>query len=261
MRIGALAQAAGTTSRAIRHYHRLGVLPEPSRTSAGYREYSMTDVVRLLRIRRLAESGVPLRNIADMVGTGSRVQDNIVGDLTDLVDAIQREQSVLAAKKARLTMLLADARDGRPLTALPRLLADRLAHLIEQNQGVTRTELEREREHLEVLALSGTLPDELAVMMADSLDDAESVASYLSILTRWSALYGLDPATATADIEALASEVAGLVELAVTGRNLTPESWDADTPSLLALHDVVPDPTQRAVVVRAAELVAEADQR
>lgn len=153
MRIGVLAQAAATTPRAVRHYHRLGLLPEPNRTPSRYREYTMKDLVRLMRIRRLATSGVPLAGIAAMTAERGRAHDDVVGDLTDLVAAIEREQTFLEIKKARLLGLLADARQGRPLSALPRPLADRLTELIEQTVGATRSELERERDHLEVLAL------------------------------------------------------------------------------------------------------------
>ncbi|WP_145977638.1 MerR family transcriptional regulator, partial [Rhodococcus sp. BS-15] len=64
MRIGSLADAAGTTPRTVRHYHRLGLLGEPRRLSNGYREYTIDDVVRLMRIRWLADAGMPLGAIA-----------------------------------------------------------------------------------------------------------------------------------------------------------------------------------------------------
>jgi len=45
MRIGELAAIAGVTTRTVRHYHRIGLLPEPERQSNGYREYSLRDAV------------------------------------------------------------------------------------------------------------------------------------------------------------------------------------------------------------------------
>lgn len=131
MRIGIFAQAAGTTPRAVRHYHRLGLIPDPARTPSGYRDYSMSDVVRLMKVRRLAESGVPLGSIAAMIVEDSR--SDVVDDINDLLSGIEREQKMLETKKSRLLGLLVDAREGRPLTALPRHLADRLTQLIEQN--------------------------------------------------------------------------------------------------------------------------------
>jgi DNA-binding transcriptional MerR regulator len=41
MRIGELAGLVGISTRAIRHYHRVGLLAEPARKANGYREYSL----------------------------------------------------------------------------------------------------------------------------------------------------------------------------------------------------------------------------
>jgi DNA-binding transcriptional MerR regulator len=58
--IGQLASYAGVTIRAVRHYHQIGLLPEPERDASGYRTYQAAAVVRLIRIRTQAEAGVPL---------------------------------------------------------------------------------------------------------------------------------------------------------------------------------------------------------
>ncbi|WP_375545663.1 MerR family transcriptional regulator [Dietzia cinnamea] len=50
MRIGQVAQIVGISARSIRHYHRLGVIAEPARTSGGYREYGVADLARIARI-------------------------------------------------------------------------------------------------------------------------------------------------------------------------------------------------------------------
>ncbi|WP_432278787.1 MerR family transcriptional regulator [Nocardia carnea] len=68
MRISELAAAAGTTPRAVRHYHRLGLLPEPARPGNGYREYGMAELTRLMRIRWLAGNGLPLGAVAALFG-------------------------------------------------------------------------------------------------------------------------------------------------------------------------------------------------
>lgn len=58
-----LATLAGTTVNTIRHYHRLGLLEEPERRYNGYKQYEVRHLVRLLRVRRLADLGVPLAQI------------------------------------------------------------------------------------------------------------------------------------------------------------------------------------------------------
>ncbi|TNM36473.1 MerR family transcriptional regulator [Nocardioides albidus] len=68
--ISQLASYAGVTVRAVRHYHAKGLLPEPERDHSGYRRYDAAAVVELIRIRTLAEAGVPL----------SRVQELLVAD-------------------------------------------------------------------------------------------------------------------------------------------------------------------------------------
>ncbi|MFC7455941.1 MerR family transcriptional regulator [Brachybacterium sp. GCM10030267] len=59
-----LARIAGTTLNTVRHYHRIGVLPEPERASNGYKQYGIQHLVQLVRIRRLSALGIPLTRIA-----------------------------------------------------------------------------------------------------------------------------------------------------------------------------------------------------
>ncbi|WP_299542291.1 TipAS antibiotic-recognition domain-containing protein [uncultured Streptomyces sp.] len=62
-----IAKKAGTTSRTLRHYGELGLLP-PSRTGAnGYRYYDQDALVRLQRILLLRQLGLPLAAIGDVL--------------------------------------------------------------------------------------------------------------------------------------------------------------------------------------------------
>src|ERR1700748_975997 len=65
--IGQLAAYAGVTVRAVRHYHRIGLLPEPERDASGYRRYGARSVVSLIKIRTLAGAGVPPSRIGQML--------------------------------------------------------------------------------------------------------------------------------------------------------------------------------------------------
>ena len=65
--IGQLASYAGVTIRAVRHYHQVGLMPEPERDVSGYRTYDAEAVVRLIRIRTLAEAGVPLARVQELL--------------------------------------------------------------------------------------------------------------------------------------------------------------------------------------------------
>lgn len=62
-----IAQMAGTTSRTLRHYDDIGLLP-PSRIGAnGYRYYDQTALTRLQRILLLRELGLGLPAIAEVL--------------------------------------------------------------------------------------------------------------------------------------------------------------------------------------------------
>ena len=66
--IGQLADYVGVTRRAVRHYHQRGLLPEPERDASGYRRYGAQAVVDLIRIKTLADAGVPLARIETVLG-------------------------------------------------------------------------------------------------------------------------------------------------------------------------------------------------
>ncbi|WIM67670.1 MerR family transcriptional regulator [Corynebacterium breve] len=69
MKIKELADLTGTTVWAIRHYHHIGLLPVP--TNRGVRDYDLDHAVRLVRIRALAESGIALTAIKEILDESS----------------------------------------------------------------------------------------------------------------------------------------------------------------------------------------------
>lgn len=77
--IGQLAAYASVTVRTVRHYHAMGLLPEPERDHSGYRRYDASAIVTLIRIRTLAAAGVPL----------SRVQELLAADEGEFAAAIE----------------------------------------------------------------------------------------------------------------------------------------------------------------------------
>lgn len=95
-----LAGLAGTTVNTVRHYHRLGLLPEPDRELNGYKQYGVTDLVRLLRIRRLADLGVPLSKIGQVSAGGENGADTlrqVDADLAVGMDRLRRAREDIAA--------------------------------------------------------------------------------------------------------------------------------------------------------------------
>ena len=102
-----LADLAGTTVNTIRHYHRLGLLEDPDRRTNGYKQYDVSHLVCLLRIRRLVELGVPLSEVGVARSAG-----DVPPEVLRQVDA------QLAAEIERLTRARSDIavilRDGVP---------------------------------------------------------------------------------------------------------------------------------------------------
>ena len=76
MRVAEIARLTGTTVRTVRYYHQLGLLPVPEER-AGWRDYDLTHVARLSRIRWFVQAGVPLKSIAQILdqNAGTSVQD------------------------------------------------------------------------------------------------------------------------------------------------------------------------------------------
>lgn len=115
LRIGELAELAATTPRAIRHYHRLGLLAEPERDESGYRRYGPRHLVRLVRIRRLRSVGMPLQRIAENVGTDSTDID-LASTLRSLADEIEQQIRGLTDLRARVLDIAASGSLSDPAT-------------------------------------------------------------------------------------------------------------------------------------------------
>jgi DNA-binding transcriptional MerR regulator len=118
MRIGELAGLVGISTRAIRHYHHIGLLAEPARKANGYREYSLRDAVELARVRRLTELGLSLDEVGDALARDAgRDLAEILRELdADLAD----QEAGLRQRRARLAQLLQQAEaGGKPCEQAP----------------------------------------------------------------------------------------------------------------------------------------------
>ncbi|MER7004325.1 MerR family transcriptional regulator [Dactylosporangium sp. NPDC000555] len=103
MRIGELAELAGTSTRALRYYEQHGLLAA-RRTSNGYREYDDSDLRLVREIRSLLEIGFNLEDTRPFVeclrsgrATGAECPGSIevLGrKLADLDGCIARLQAV-----------------------------------------------------------------------------------------------------------------------------------------------------------------------
>src|SRR5258708_17272980 len=109
LRIGQLAQRAGVSTDTIRYYERLGLLPKPQRSPAGYREYGEHIVNRIALVRNAMRFGFPLREIAGFLhvreagGTPCRQVRRAAQTILDRVD---QEIAELTATRATMRATL-----------------------------------------------------------------------------------------------------------------------------------------------------------
>ncbi|MEV5828817.1 MerR family transcriptional regulator [Spirillospora sp. NPDC052242] len=101
--IGELASYAGVTVRTVRHYHAKGLLPEPERDRSGYRRYDGGAVIELIRIRTLAEAGVPLARVRELLRADGEEFAAAVADIDRRLRDEIRERRRRRARIARLT--------------------------------------------------------------------------------------------------------------------------------------------------------------
>jgi DNA-binding transcriptional MerR regulator len=109
--IGQLARAVGVSVKTIRVYHAKGLLPEPERDFSGYRRYTAQDAVELVKIRALAEAGVPLARIREF-RSGSDAE--LRAALGRVADDLARRISGLQRTQERLRQLAAGDADQLP---------------------------------------------------------------------------------------------------------------------------------------------------
>jgi DNA-binding transcriptional MerR regulator len=132
--IGQLAAHAGVTVRAIRHYHRCGLLAEPARDASGYRRYEAQAVVDLIRIKTLADAGVPLARVQDLLGAGP---GEFAAAITEIDKSLQAKIRDLTRHRRRIAELTAGERLFLPSEVVD--LLDELRALGVSERGV-RTE-------------------------------------------------------------------------------------------------------------------------
>ncbi|TYP90443.1 MerR family transcriptional regulator [Blastococcus xanthinilyticus] len=160
--ISQLASYAGVTVRAVRHYHVKGLLPEPDRDHSGYRRYDAAAVVQLIRIRTLAEAGVPLSRVRDLLAAGEEEFAAAVGEIDRRLRAEIRERE---RSRRRIAQLAA----GDSL-ALPAEVVTYLERM--QAYGFPQRLIEVERDSW--ILIAARMPEEVPVFMAAKLAQVEN---------------------------------------------------------------------------------------
>ncbi|PWD50706.1 MerR family transcriptional regulator [Serinibacter arcticus] len=129
VQIGDAATFVGTTPRAIRHYHEIGLLPEPERGSDDRRRYRYDDMIQLLWIRKMADAGVALDDIREALAHPAAAGSS----REDADDVLERLETTLLAREAALqrqrTAVQRMRRRGSRLGLLSDVVAGRLENL------------------------------------------------------------------------------------------------------------------------------------
>jgi DNA-binding transcriptional MerR regulator len=168
--IGQLADYAGVTIKAVRHYHRRGLLAEPPRDASGYRRYGAEHAIQLVKIRTLAEAGVPL----------ARIKQLLDADPIAFAAAIAEIERNLEARiehlcRTRVGIAQLSAGDQLFVSAEVAVYLDRLREI-----GVSERGMQLERDVW--ILMQAVAPGQAAIWVADkleALDDPEFRAVYL----------------------------------------------------------------------------------
>lgn len=107
--IGQVAASTGESRDTIRYYERIGLVPKPIRTPAGYRQYRSGIVNRLALIRNAQRFGFSLREIAAFLGVrdgGGRPCHDVRAAAARMLVAIDRQIADLAATRRRMKTTL-----------------------------------------------------------------------------------------------------------------------------------------------------------
>ena len=279
MRIGEVAQIVGISARSIRHYHRVGVLAEPERTTGGYREYDVADLARIARIAFLSSSGVPLREVGALLeaeagrdgssgGGDPAMHDpataptaNPADDLAAIRDGIDEQIAQLTRQRDRLDVIAQRATAGLPPGLLPEPVARALETCRAEADGDPKLTalLDRERDLLDLVGLSGAFPDALTASYVAIGADAGRRRAYLDMLAGFQRIEGRRPADVEPEITRLVDALLSDADLRALVTGPTPAA-DSPTPSSErnrpadrtgpTLDQLLPDPAQREVLRR-----------
>jgi DNA-binding transcriptional MerR regulator len=129
--IGALSKLTGISVKTIRYYSDIGLLPEESRTEAGYRRYDEEGLSRLELIRALRDLGFDIaatRRVADHQTTLEEVARAHV----DAVDARIRQLKLRRAVLQAIAAGTARPMEVQRMTAFAEASADEARHIVEE---------------------------------------------------------------------------------------------------------------------------------
>ena len=147
MRIGQLADETGVTTKTIRYYEEIGLLPAPARRPSGYRSYAGADVDRLDFVAKAKALGLSLEEIGDILRASSpeavncaHVVDLLTGKRDELEHWIRDAESLRDALDHTIQASRAGIEDSSAAYHCPVIehgLHERALHLDGVAHGIT----------------------------------------------------------------------------------------------------------------------------
>ncbi|MBP1886675.1 Cu(I)-responsive transcriptional regulator [Sinorhizobium mexicanum] len=118
MNIGDVARASGVSTKMIRYYETIGLIPPASRSESGYRNYGDNDVHTLRFIRRARDLGFTVEQMVDLLALWrdrSRASSEVKKIALDQVEILERKAEELKAMSRTLKHLATHCHgDERP---------------------------------------------------------------------------------------------------------------------------------------------------
>jgi len=111
---GKIAKEAGVNLETIRFFEKIGLMPDPPRSAAGYRVYGIDDLKRLKFIRRVRELGFSnqeVKGLLEMVD-GTFACDDVKDIALSNVEIIRKKIADLDRMKEALSSLAAECCGG-----------------------------------------------------------------------------------------------------------------------------------------------------
>lgn len=186
-----LSALAGVSIRALRHYHKVGVLDEPPRTAAGYRQYGVRDLIRLLRIKRLAALGIALEQMPPLLDQtdddSAVVLNQLDHELAAQIDQLTCQRHLIAQLQAQntppdlppeLSLHLAEftrPNASRILSRIDRDLSVLFAHFVKPAGMAPIAEAYRQLNSPAILPVVVELNDRFENLSADTPQDQVDV--------------------------------------------------------------------------------------
>lgn len=213
MRVKEIADLAGTTPRAVRYYHELGLLPVPDNT--GFRrDYGLVHLARLLRIRWLVDSGVGLESVKEILASEDAHdtaddQGSTMSDLEATRDQIDAKIVQLRNQRRRINELIERASSKERLSPIPQTLENFYTDIEQRMSSPSGIQLLRDKKHIMMFLMTSKMFPGNAIDLFLTDFDEEERAVCADAYLRFAALKTSDPGSdgARAAADALEEEL------------------------------------------------------